>query len=134
MFFDRVECSVTIRKNDIIMLWVNNLVLFAAIVSSSSCLGSSEVSYNNDPKSQSRRTKLRQKRYAPVTDSETSSPTLTECLYSATTSEDCDKKEGCVWCSEPVSGLCLTQEWANKMSFLPFLKCDDQTTTAAAAN
>ena len=115
------------------MLRLNNLVRFVAIVSSLSCLGCSETTSYNDPnsKSKSRRTKLRQKRYAPVvTDSDTSSPTLTECLYSATTSEECNKKEGCVWCSEPVSGLCLTQEWAKKMSFLPFLKCDNQTTAA----
>lgn len=108
------------------MLRLNNLVLFAAIVSSSSFLGFSEITSYNDvnrkSKSQSRRT-----------NSDTSSPTLTECLSSATTSEECNKKEGCVWCSEPVSRLCLTQEWAKKMSFLPFLKCDNQTTAAAAA-
>ena len=106
------------------MLRVNNLVLFAAIVSSLSCLGCSEV-YNDDPKSksQSRRTN---------SDTSPKPKTLTECLYSATTSEECNKKEGCVWCSEPVSGLCLTQEWAKKMSFLPFLKCDNLTTAAAA--
>ncbi len=116
------------------MLRLNHLVLFVAIVSSLSCIGCSEI-YNDDPKSksQSRRTKLRQKRYALVTDSDTSSPTLTECLYSATTSEECNKKEGYVWCSEPVSGLCLTEDWAKKMSFLPFLKCDNQTAAAAAA-
>src|SRR6056300_1421000 len=100
------------------MLRVNNPVLFAAIVSSLSCLGSSDITSYNDPKSksQSRRTKLRQKRYALVTDSDTSSPTLTECLYATTISEECNKKEGCVWCSEPVSGLCLTEDWAKKMS------------------
>lgn len=58
------------------------------------------------------------------------SPRVSDCLYSASTSEECSKKEGCVWCKEPLYGLCLTKELAKKMSFLPFLTCSNATTLA----
>ena len=58
------------------------------------------------------------------------SPRVSECLYSASTSEECTEKEGCVWCKEPLYGLCLTKELAKKMSFLPFLTCSNATTLA----
>jgi hypothetical protein len=61
-----------------------------------------------------------------ITDAEVS-PHLSECLYSASSSEDCNKKEGCVWCKEPVYGLCLTKELAKKISFLPFVTCSNPT-------
>ena len=75
--------------------------------------------------SQSRRTSKLRRSHGLVTDSD-DSPTLSECLYSASSCEECDVKEGCVWCAEPFSGLCLTQEWAKEMSFLPFLKCHNK--------
>jgi len=73
-----------------------------------------------------RRTNLRrgERSHNLLTDAEVS-PHLSDCLYSASSSEDCNKKEGCVWCKEPVYGLCLTKELAKKMSFLPFLTCSN---------
>mmetsp|Transcript_2740 Transcript_2740/g.4162 ORF Transcript_2740/g.4162 Transcript_2740/m.4162 type:complete len:121 (-) Transcript_2740:918-1280(-) len=81
---------------------------------------------NNDHQ---RRTNLRQGELSHNfrTGAEQASPQLSDCLYSASSSEDCSKKEGCVWCKEPVYGLCLTKELAKKMSFLPFLTCSNQT-------
>lgn len=79
-----------------------------------------------------RRTNLRQREQSYnnfITDEEQQvvSPQLSDCLYSASSSEECAKKEGCVWCKEPVYGLCLTEELAEKMSFLPFLTCSNAT-------
>mmetsp|Transcript_11906 Transcript_11906/g.18285 ORF Transcript_11906/g.18285 Transcript_11906/m.18285 type:complete len:121 (+) Transcript_11906:94-456(+) len=83
-------------------------------------------STNNDH--YQRRTNLRQGELSRNfrTGAEQASPQLSDCLYSASSSEDCSKKEGCVWCKEPLYGLCLTKELAKKMSFLPFLTCSNQ--------
>mmetsp|Transcript_8524 Transcript_8524/g.13289 ORF Transcript_8524/g.13289 Transcript_8524/m.13289 type:complete len:129 (+) Transcript_8524:98-484(+) len=83
-----------------------------------------------------RRTNLRQREQThnnSITDGERQevSPPLSDCLYSASSSEECAKKEGCVWCKEPVYGLCLTEELAEKMSFLPFLTCSNATLAIA---
>mmetsp|Transcript_29392 Transcript_29392/g.50105 ORF Transcript_29392/g.50105 Transcript_29392/m.50105 type:complete len:124 (-) Transcript_29392:1853-2224(-) len=86
----------------------------------------SDTTNNNDHQ---RRINLRQGALSHNfrTGAEQASPQLSYCLYSASSSEDCSKKEGCVWCKEPLYGLCLTKELAKKMSFLPFLTCSNQT-------
>lgn len=84
-----------------------------------------------------RRTNLRQREQTHtnfLTDDEEKqvvSPSLSDCLYSASSRDECAEKEGCVWCKEPVYGLCLTEELAEKMSFLPFLTCSNATIAIA---
>mmetsp|Transcript_18291 Transcript_18291/g.29619 ORF Transcript_18291/g.29619 Transcript_18291/m.29619 type:complete len:119 (+) Transcript_18291:116-472(+) len=52
-------------------------------------------------------------------------PTLTNCLLSAVSSDDCGSElAGCIWCAEPIYGLCVTPTAANKMKFMPFFTCD----------
>lgn len=31
---------------------------------------------------------------------------------------------GCIWCKEPVYGLCLTESAAEKVRWMPFFKCN----------
>jgi len=51
-------------------------------------------------------------------------PKLTDCLLSAVSSEDCGSVvPGCVWCAEPIYGLCVTENAASKMRMMPFFKC-----------
>jgi hypothetical protein len=58
---------------------------------------------------------------AALTDS---SPKLSECLLSAVSDDDCGKAvEGCVWCAEPIYGLCLTPVLAQKVRWMPFFTC-----------
>ena len=48
---------------------------------------------------------------------------LTECLLSASNSTDC-AAVGCVWCAEPVYGLCVTENAAKRMNPMPFFTCN----------
>ena len=59
--------------------------------------------------------------------SSSSSPSLADCLLSASTSADCGVAvEECIWCAEPVYGLCVTEAAAKRMNIMPFLflTCD----------
>jgi len=57
--------------------------------------------------------------------SSSSSPSLSDCLLSASTSVDCGVAvEGCIWCAEPVYGLCVTESAAKRMNIMPFFTCD----------
>ena len=51
-------------------------------------------------------------------------PTLTNCLLSASSSTDCGTiVPGCVWCAEPVYGLCVSETAAKRMNNMPFFTC-----------
>ena len=51
-------------------------------------------------------------------------PKLTECLLSAVSSNDCGTAlAGCIWCKEPIAGLCVTETAAEKMNIMPFFTC-----------
>ena len=53
------------------------------------------------------------------------SPALTDCLLSAVNSNDCGTiVAGCIWCAEPIYGLCVTETAAKKMQGLPIFKCN----------
>ena len=53
------------------------------------------------------------------------SPKLADCLLSAVSGDDCGTVvAGCIWCKEPVYGLCLTESAAEKVRWMPFFKCD----------
>lgn len=52
-------------------------------------------------------------------------PSLSDCLLSASSSTDCGVAvEGCIWCAEPVYGLCVTEAAAKRMNIMPFFTCD----------
>lgn len=57
------------------------------------------------------------------------SPSIYDCLQAASGREEChDSFDGaCVWCAEPVYGLCVTSSVASKLGNLPFFKCDNET-------
>ena len=51
---------------------------------------------------------------------------LWDCLMGGSNGEECrsyDEGE-CVWCAEPIFGLCVTANVANKIGNLPFFNCD----------
>ncbi len=51
-------------------------------------------------------------------------PKLTDCLLSAVSSGDCGSVvPGCVWCAEPIYGLCVTENAASRMRTMPFFEC-----------
>lgn len=51
-------------------------------------------------------------------------PKLTDCLLSASDSDGCGTVvAGCVWCAEPVYGLCVTRTAAERMKVMPFFTC-----------
>ena len=51
-------------------------------------------------------------------------PKLTDCLLSAVSSGDCGSVvPGCVWCAEPIYGLCVTENAASRMRMMPFFEC-----------
>lgn len=55
----------------------------------------------------------------------TNQPSLTQCLLSAVTGNDCGSiVPGCHWCAEPIYGLCVTESAAEKMKLMPFFKCN----------
>jgi hypothetical protein len=49
-----------------------------------------------------------------------------DCLLTGTDSTSCTDatKGACIWCAEPVYGLCVTPEIAAKLGYLPFFDCD----------
>jgi len=53
-------------------------------------------------------------------------PSITDCLQAASGGDECRKAfDGqCVWCAEPIYGLCVTHSYASKLGKLPFFKCD----------
>jgi hypothetical protein len=56
---------------------------------------------------------------------EEDSPKLTDCLLSAVSGDDCGTVvAGCIWCKEPVYGLCLTESAAERVRWMPFFKCN----------
>mmetsp|Transcript_26559 Transcript_26559/g.56123 ORF Transcript_26559/g.56123 Transcript_26559/m.56123 type:complete len:118 (-) Transcript_26559:156-509(-) len=60
----------------------------------------------------------------PSDDNNDGSPKLTDCLLSAVNSDDCGTVvEGCIWCAEPVYGLCVTGTAAKRMNVMPFFSC-----------
>ncbi|KAL3766991.1 hypothetical protein ACHAWO_004965 [Cyclotella atomus] len=66
------------------------------------------------------------------------SPKLSECLLSAVSDDDCGTVlEGCIWCAEPIYGLCLTESAAKKVKWMPFLTCtfpDEEVAEIAEIN
>lgn len=56
-------------------------------------------------------------------------PSVYDCLQAAVNGDDCRAAfDGqCVWCAEPVLGLCVTPAVADKIGMLPFFTCDDHT-------
>ena len=55
-------------------------------------------------------------------------PKLMECLLSASSSYDCGTAvAGCIWCKEPIAGLCVTETAAKRMSMMPFFDCNLST-------
>ena len=53
-------------------------------------------------------------------------PSIYDCLQAASGEDECSAAcDGqCVWCAEPVFGLCVTPGVAAKIGNLPFFKCD----------
>ena len=51
---------------------------------------------------------------------------LWACLMTGVDSASCTGATNgtCIWCAEPVLGLCVTPEVASKLNFLPFFACD----------
>jgi hypothetical protein len=49
-----------------------------------------------------------------------------DCLLAGTDSASCTDatKGACIWCAEPVYGLCVTPEAAAKLAYLPFFNWD----------
>ena len=62
------------------------------------------------------------------------SPSIYDCLQAASGGDECHAAFGgqCVWCAEPIYGLCVTASVASKLGNLPFFKCDDDKAAAAA--
>ena len=59
-----------------------------------------------------------------TTTADDSSPTLTNCLLSAVNPNDCGTKvAGCIWCAEPIYGLCVSETAAKKLKVIPFFNC-----------
>jgi hypothetical protein len=57
--------------------------------------------------------------------SQDADPKLTECLLSAVTDQDCGTVvSGCIWCKEPVYGLCVTESAAKRIGWMPFFTCN----------
>ena len=50
-----------------------------------------------------------------------------DCLLAASDGPTCrDYDDGaCVWCAEPIYGLCVTPQVADRIGALPFFNCDD---------
>jgi hypothetical protein len=47
---------------------------------------------------------------------------LSECILQDESS--CDADAECVWCAEPIAGMCVTPDIAQKIGNLPFFKCN----------
>eukprot|EP00521_Asterionellopsis_glacialis_P006411 CAMPEP_0195285528 /NCGR_PEP_ID=MMETSP0707-20130614/3327_1 /TAXON_ID=33640 /ORGANISM="Asterionellopsis glacialis, Strain CCMP134" /LENGTH=219 /DNA_ID=CAMNT_0040345031 /DNA_START=26 /DNA_END=685 /DNA_ORIENTATION=- len=50
---------------------------------------------------------------------------LTDCLLSGSNEKDCQTNSNseCVWCAEPIAGLCVTPKVARNIGKLPMFKC-----------
>jgi hypothetical protein len=46
------------------------------------------------------------------------------CLMAGSDKASCEQDTTCVWCAEPVFGLCVPPNAASQMKYLPFFKCD----------
>jgi hypothetical protein len=51
---------------------------------------------------------------------------LWTCLVTGDDSASCTEASqgACIWCAEPVLGLCVTPEVASKLNYLPYFSCD----------
>ena len=51
---------------------------------------------------------------------------LWTCLTTGEDSASCTEASqgACIWCAEPVLGLCVTPEVASKLRYLPYFTCD----------
>mmetsp|Transcript_17185 Transcript_17185/g.35877 ORF Transcript_17185/g.35877 Transcript_17185/m.35877 type:complete len:177 (+) Transcript_17185:254-784(+) len=57
-------------------------------------------------------------------DGDDDDPKLTDCLLSAVSATDCGSiLPKCIWCKEPIAGLCVTESAARKMNLMPFFTC-----------
>lgn len=57
-------------------------------------------------------------------DGDDDDPKLTDCLLSAVSATDCGSiLPKCIWCKEPIAGLCVTESAAKKMNLMPFFTC-----------
>jgi hypothetical protein len=56
------------------------------------------------------------------------SDSLWDCLITGVDSDSCKvaSKGSCIWCAEPVYGLCVTPEVAAKLRYLPYFSCDSK--------
>jgi hypothetical protein len=61
-------------------------------------------------------------------------PSIYDCLQAASGGEECRAAfDGqCVWCAEPIYGLCVTPSVANTLKILPFFKCDPHNSTSTS--
>ena len=57
---------------------------------------------------------------------------LWKCLMTGVDSASCTEatKGECIWCAEPVLGLCVSPDVATKLNFLPYFTCDLNYTSA----
>ena len=46
------------------------------------------------------------------------------CLMAGSEQISCENNRSCVWCAEPIFGLCVTPGLASKMKHLPIFRCD----------
>lgn len=55
-----------------------------------------------------------------------------DCLVSGTDSSSCaaNSEGSCIWCAEPVFGLCVTPRVADKIGNLPYFSCGSSTSEA----
>lgn len=60
-------------------------------------------------------------------------PSIYDCLQAASGEDECKTTWGgqCVWCAEPVFGLCVTPTVANRIGKLPFFSCDQNVNVEA---
>jgi hypothetical protein len=60
-------------------------------------------------------------------------PSIYDCLQAASGGDECRAAfDGqCVWCAEPIYGLCVTPSVAHMIGALPFFKCDPHNSTTA---
>lgn len=56
-------------------------------------------------------------------------PSIYDCLQAASGGDECRAAfDGqCVWCAEPIYGLCVTPSIADKIGMLPIFTCDDHS-------
>ena len=62
-------------------------------------------------------------------------PSIYDCLQAASGADECHDtwKGQCVWCAEPIYGVCVTPGVADKIGMLPFFSCDDPDDNEKAA-